>query len=147
MGPASIGGAFYIKGAVAVTSTSNTIKYCYHSDIGGAFHIENSKLTDVSSIIRDNSAVNGGAISCKLCTLLSLTSTQLYHHSAFVTSATVGGLGGVIYLENPTTVTMNQIRVIDGSAMSKGGFVYAVGTAASPTAAFTIDDTSGANTI
>lgn len=46
MGAADIGGAFFIKGALGVTSTSNTIKYCYNSDTGGAFHIENSKLTD-----------------------------------------------------------------------------------------------------
>ena len=141
MGTADIGGAFFIKGALAVTSTSNTIKYCYNSDIGGAFHIENSKLTDNLSVLRDNTAVFGGAISCKSCTLLSLTSTEFYHNAAFTTAVTTGGLGGVIYLNSPTTVTMNKIKVIDGYAMNLGGFVYAEGTSSSPVATFTIDNT------
>ncbi len=70
MGAADIGGAFYIKGALGITSMSNSIKYCYNSDIGGAFHIENSKLIDSLSVLRDNTAVLGGAISCKSCTLI-----------------------------------------------------------------------------
>ena len=36
------GGAFYIKDAVKFTSNSNTYQYCYVSDVGGAFYIENS---------------------------------------------------------------------------------------------------------
>jgi predicted outer membrane repeat protein len=141
MGPPQIGGAFYIKDAVSVSSTNNNIKYCYNSDIGGAFHIENSRLIDISSEIRDNTAVYGGAISCKSCTLLSLTSTELYHHSAYTTAMNVGGLGGVIYLVDPGTVYLNHITVQDGYAMNKGGFVYAEGTAASPVSLFTIDNT------
>jgi predicted outer membrane repeat protein len=141
MGPADIGGAFYIKDAQAVTSTLNSIKFCYNSDIGGAFHIENSKLTDSLSVFRDNTAVFGGAISCKSCTLLSLTSTELYHNAAFTTAANTGGLGGVIYLDSSVTITMNKIKVIDGYAMNKGGFVYAVGTSSSPVSTFTIDNT------
>ena len=141
LGAADIGGAFFIKGALGVTSTSNSIKYCYNSDIGGAFHIENSMLTDSLSVLRDNTAVFGGAISCKSCTLISLTSTELYHNAAFTTAVNTGGLGGVIYLDSPTTITMNKIKVIDGYAMNKGGFVYAVGTSSSPFATFTIDNT------
>jgi hypothetical protein len=40
------GGAFYLKNALSVTSTQNTIQYCYLATSGGAFHIENSKLID-----------------------------------------------------------------------------------------------------
>ncbi len=75
-GPPNIGGAFFIKGALGVTSASNSIRNCYHADIGGAFHIEESKLTDSSSYLGNNAAVKGGAISCKKCTLLSLMKTE-----------------------------------------------------------------------
>jgi hypothetical protein len=91
--------------------------------------------------LRDNTAVFGGAISCKSCSLLSLTSTEFYHNAAFTTALNTGGLGGVIHLNEPTTVTLNKIKVIDGYAMNKGGFVYAVGTSSSPVATFTIDNT------
>ncbi len=37
-----IGGAFFIKDAVKFVSTTNTVKWCYLGDTGGAFHIENS---------------------------------------------------------------------------------------------------------
>ena len=91
--------------------------------------------------MRDNTAVYGGAISCKSCSLLSLTSTEFYHNSAFTTSPLNGGLGGIMYLEDPTTVTLNKIKAIDAHAMNNGGFVYAVGTSSSPTATLTIDNT------
>jgi predicted outer membrane repeat protein len=145
MGSPSIGGAFYINGAVIVTSTSNTIQYCYNSDIGGAFHIENSRLIESSSFIRDNTAVYGGAISCKACSEISLTSTELYHHSAYTSALNVGGKGGVIYLDDPTTVYLNNIKIIEGYAMNEGGFVYAKGNTLSPTATFTIDNTINGN--
>jgi hypothetical protein len=53
----------------------------------------------------------------------------------------VGGLGGVFYLDQPTTVILNQIKIIDGYAMNKGGLAYAVGTSSSPTATFTLENT------
>jgi len=65
---AQMGGAFYIKNSVSgFTSTGNIIRYCYLSDVGGAFHIENSKLIDSSSTMTFNAAIQGGAISCKSC--------------------------------------------------------------------------------
>jgi hypothetical protein len=70
-----------------------------------------------------------------------LTSTEFYHNAAFITAANTGGLGGVMYLDSPTTITMNKIKVIDGYAMNKGGFVYGEGTSSSPLATFTIDNT------
>lgn len=54
IGPATMGGAFYIKDAVIFNSFQNEIKYCYLSDTGGAFHIERSKLVDSLSIIKSN---------------------------------------------------------------------------------------------
>jgi len=54
IGPATMGGAFYIKDAVIFNSLQNEIKYCYLSDTGGAFHIERSKLVDSLSIIKSN---------------------------------------------------------------------------------------------
>jgi hypothetical protein len=54
VGPATMGGAFFIKDAVIFNSLINEIKYCYLSDTGGAFHIERSKLIDSQSIIKSN---------------------------------------------------------------------------------------------
>jgi len=50
-----MGGAFYIKDAIGgFTSTMNTYRRCYLADIGGAFHLDNTKLIDTDSQISSN---------------------------------------------------------------------------------------------
>jgi hypothetical protein len=48
-------------------------------------------------------------------------------------------------LDDPTTVYLNNIKIIEGYAMNEGGFVYAKGNTLSPTATFTIDNTINGN--
>ena len=100
----TIGGAFWVQNAVKVTSTANTIKWCYIGDTGGAFYIENSMLTDSGgSTFSYNAAVTGGAITCKSCSKIDLTQSTFTYHEAYK--------GGLIYLDSPTIVNLDSVTV------------------------------------
>lgn len=114
---ATNGGAFYIKDATSVTSTSNSISKCYLGDVGGAFYIENSSLDDTSSVYDNNAANLGGAFYCKTCTMTIKDATFNKHYSYS---------GGLLYLEDSVLVTLDNIQTDDTYAANNGGLVYAI---------------------
>lgn len=127
----TIGGAFYIVNAVKVISTSNIVKNCYLGDIGGAFYVENTELTDSgSSTFEYNAAVYGGAITCKSCSKLSMTQSTFTNHRGYN--------GGLIYLDQPGTVTLDSVTVNFAVSLNNGGLLHATGSALSPTATITV---------
>jgi predicted outer membrane repeat protein len=116
-----------------VTSTSNSIKYCYLGDVGGAFYIKNSFLTDSGSTTMSyNAAISGGAINCHTC-VISLTNTIFNNHQGYN--------GGLIYLYEQVTVTLNNINVNTASADNNGGMIYATQTT-SPVSTVTFSNTA-----
>ncbi len=57
------GGAFYIKGALSVTSSRNTYEKCYVSPQGAVFSIINTgQMIETSSYYYQNAAIKGGVI-------------------------------------------------------------------------------------
>lgn len=97
----SIGGAFYIKDSSGVISTSNTISNCYLADVGGAYYLENTGLTDTGgSIFTGNAAVRGGAFNCKNCSI-STQNSIFTKHQAYQ--------GGLMYLSERSMITLDNI--------------------------------------
>ena len=130
----TIGGAFYIVNAVSFTSTTNTIKWCYLGDTGGAFYLQNTQFWDSgSSTFSYNAAVSGGAITCNACTMLSFKQTTFNNHQGYN--------GGLMNLISPTTVILDSISVTTSSADNFGGMIYATGTGSSPVATITVKNT------
>jgi predicted outer membrane repeat protein len=125
---ALIGGAFFIKDAVNVTSTSNVYRYCYLGNTGGVFYLENAPLFDSGpSTFSYNAAVKGGVFYCKGCTL-NLQQSSISNSQAYQ--------GGVVYISEGATVTLKSISVSTAYASNTAGFLYATETT-NPTASIT----------
>lgn len=74
----AIAGAFYVANALnGVTSSSNTVKYCYNAWRGAAFSLVSTSMTDTSSELSSNEAVHGGAFYTSFSSL-TLTSSLIY---------------------------------------------------------------------
>ena len=117
----NIGGAVYINGATTTTQfTTNTIKYCYSGDKGGAYSIISSSIVDTSSTYSYNGAVYGGAVYCDTCTI-SLTKVAFQNNEAYD--------GGTFYLKDIQSFTQSSISVTTSYAFYNGGIFYITGTA------------------
>eukprot|EP00347_Sterkiella_histriomuscorum_P016469 403353061 len=121
-----IGGAFYFKDSLLITSISSQVKNCYLGDYGGVYYLENTVLIDSgASIYSYNAALYGGAVYCTNCTL-NLTNSQFTNHQGFN--------GGLIYLKESITVNLDNIKATYTYAANNGGLIYAI-ESTSPTVA------------
>lgn len=70
-----LGGAFYIISAISVTSSTNTIHYCWLCDQGSAYSLFSTTFTDTGSIYTSNAAISGGVFYIDTSSVTITTAT------------------------------------------------------------------------
>lgn len=60
----TVANAFHIENAKSIDSNSNIIRNFYLADAGAAFYLQNTTLTENSSIYLNNGAIYGGVFYC-----------------------------------------------------------------------------------
>eukprot|EP00347_Sterkiella_histriomuscorum_P007237 403349735 len=113
----TIGAAIYVlSNQQGLISSQNTYENCQLGNLGGVMHLENTHLEEMGgSLYLNNSALNGGVIYCKNCTL-NVTNTTFDSNSAIN--------GGVIFAQDPQNLTFNDVTFNNSYTYNSGAIIY-----------------------
>lgn len=110
-----IGGAFYIKDAISVTSSENSIKYCWLCDQGSAYSLSSTTFSDSDSTYDYNAGLQGG--------LFYIESSTLTINSAII-SNTYAIYGGIFNVIDASPITITSSTFASTTAVKYGGIFY-----------------------
>ena len=118
------GGTVVSAKAFVVLSTNASVLLNFASLTGGGMHLDNARARcNGESVIRDNSATNGGGGA----SLSGSSEMTLYERSIFFNCSTSGS-GGAAHISDASTITLlGSSLVINCSASTSGGGFYASG--------------------
>lgn len=99
-----------------IYSSTNIYENFIEIEKGGVYQLDMVVFEERFSKYMNNSAYQGGAISCTKCSMTTIGNTFQYN---------IAYEGGVIYLESDSIIISKQDKFISNSGLQYGGVLFA----------------------